>query len=122
MDTFLKIHHDWAYTSVALTLFAAIWTLIGMNVGVVKRKKYFLYPVFAAAGALVVQVFLGISLLLFSNVTAPTMHYFYGFIMLMIIGGVFAYSKSFGKKQYMIFGITALFLFALSIRTIMVVL
>lgn len=122
METLLKIHHDFAYTALMLNVFAGIWTLIGMRVDVVKRKKYFLYPVYIAWGALTLQVFFGISLLLFSTYNAPSMHYFYGFIALMVMGGVFAYSKSFGKKKFLILGIVAIFLAALSIRTIMVVL
>ena len=118
----LKIHHDWAYTAITLNVFAGIWTLIGMKVDVVKRKKYFLYPIYVGGVALVIQAFLGISLLLFTNDVAPSMHYFYGFIILMVIGGIFAYSKSFGKKKYLIFGITALFIAASSIRSILVVL
>lgn len=121
MSTLLKIHHDWAYTAVAINVFAGIWTLIGMKVDVVKRKKYFLYPIYVGWVALAIQALLGISLLLFTTVQAPSMHYFYGFIALMVIGGVFAYSKSFGKKQYIILGCVALFLVALSIRTILVV-
>lgn len=83
----LKIHHDWAYTAITLNVFAGIWTLIGMKVDVVKRKKYFLYPIYVGGVALVIQAFLGISLLLFTNDVAPSMHYFYGFIILMVIGG-----------------------------------
>ena len=110
MEILLKIHHDWAYTAIALNVFAGIWLLIGMNVNVVKWV------------ALAVQALLGISLLLFTNEQAPSMHYFYGFILLMIIGGIFAYSKSFGKNKYLILGIVAIFLAALSIRSILVVL
>ena len=122
METLLKIHHDFAYTALVLNVFAGIWTLIGMNVDVVKKKKYFIYPIYVAFGALTLQVFLGISLLLFTKDQAPSMHYFYGFIALMVMGGICAYSKSFGKKKYLILGIVALFLAALSVRTMMVVL
>jgi hypothetical protein len=122
METLYNIHHDFAYTALVLNVFAGIWTLIGMKVDVVKRKKYFLYPIYIAWGALTIQVFLGVSLLLFTKHQAPSMHYFYGFISLMVMGGVFAYSKSFGKKKYLILGIVAIFLAALSVRTIMVVL
>ncbi len=122
MEILLKIHHDWAYTAIALNVFAGIWLLIGMNVNVVKSKKYFLYPIYVGWVALAVQALLGISLLLFTNEQAPSMHYFYGFILLMIIGGIFAYSKSFGKNKYLILGIVAIFLAALSIRSILVVL
>jgi hypothetical protein len=121
MSTLLKIHHDWAYTAIALNAFAGIWVLIGMNVAVVKRKKYFLYPIYVGWIALAIQALLGIALLMFTTTQAPSMHYFYGFITLMVIGGVFAYSKSFGKKQYIILGCVAIFLGALSVRTFLVV-
>lgn len=122
METLFKIHHDWAYTAIVLNFLAGLWMLIGMNFANLKRKKYFMYPIYVAYGALVLQVFLGVSLLLFTKHQAPSMHYFYGFISLMIVGGIFAYSKSFGKKKYLILGIVAIFLAALSVRTIMVVL
>lgn len=121
MEFVHSIHRDWAYTAIAINAFAGIWTLMGIKVPSLKRKKYFFWPAYVGWIALVIQVALGLIMFSDGTYSAEPQHYFYGFIFLMMIGGLFAYSRSLGAKKALIFGLVALFFAAMAIRAIFAV-
>jgi hypothetical protein len=120
MEFVRKFHEDWAYTAIAINIFAGLWTLLGMRTSLL-RKKYFYWPAYAGWIAILLQVALGIYMFSEGTYSAPAQHYFYGFIFLMMIGGLFAYMRSLGSKKALVFGCVALFFAAMAIRAIFAV-
>lgn len=124
MNELLRFHHDWAYASIAINLFAGILMLISLKFVDLKRRKYFFTPVYFGWLAISVQSLLGISLYMSGEKVDPSkgFHYFYGFIAIMTAGIIYSYSRTLGKKKILIYGISSLFLAGLGIRSAMLVL
>ena len=124
MNELFRFHHDLAYITIVVNIFAGIWMLISLKVKSLQRKKNFYLPVYIGWVTIVLQVFLGVSLYMSGDKVSEGkgFHYFYGFLLFAIATVIWSYRNQLAKHRVLIYGLSSLFMGAMALRSALLVL
>lgn len=104
-------HANWAYVVVGLNLVVGVW-----GIGWVRRSlptpSAFWPLTYAGQGAIAVQAVLGT--VLHQDTPAPTIHVFYGFVVLIAAAVAWAFRSRDEQRNVTIFSAIAIFVAAVS--------
>lgn len=110
-----SLHANWFYVAVISTGLAGLW---GVVLAIMKRPATRLFRIAGAvaAGAMLVQVSLG--LLLYSKGYRPRddFHMFYGFVILFTFAFGYIYRSTMAKRPALYWGLYLLFVMGLGLR------
>lgn len=124
MDEIYRFHHDMAYATIAINLFAGMWMLFSLKYKHLQRNKRFFWPVYLGWITIVIQAFLGVSVYMsgYEVGEGKGFHYFYGFLLFAIATVIWSYRNQLSNKRVLIYGISSLFIGAMGLRTALLVL
>jgi len=111
-----SFHTTWGYVAVALNGLVGIWGVL-----MYKRDeppRAFLWGVWVAIGALVLQVVLGV-LVANTGINPGNQHVFYGVVIVVTFVFAYIYRAQFRKRPTLYYGLLLLFAMGLGIRGIM---
>ena len=111
-----SFHVTWGYVAAALSGVVGLW-----GVFMARREtapRYFLWAVWAAFGALILQIVIGV-ILYSGGINPGNQHVFYGVVIAVTLSFVYIYRSQFRKKPNLYYGLVLLFSMGLAIRGIM---
>jgi hypothetical protein len=109
------LHEVWVWVVLIVTGAVGLW---GLALAALRRRPgpAFTTGIWAATGAMLVQVALG--LLTYAGGTRPEneFHLFYGFLVLFAFAGAYVFRSSLNRRPALAWGLLLLFVMGLGIR------
>ena len=81
--------------------------------------KTWAYVAIVAEAAILLQVFVGVTLQASKDYKAPGFHIFYGFLVFLTIGFAYQYRRQLRTRQELYCGLLGLFIMGLGIRAVL---
>lgn len=114
--TVLDVHSTLAWVVVISNGIAGAWAL-GAHWAAPLRRRELWWFVIAAQSLVFPQIALGVWSMSVDGIEPPTMHTFYGFLLIFAVAILFGYSKTAVRSYlYLLYGFGGLFLMGLGIR------
>jgi len=118
MSALHDFHATWAYVAIAMNGVAGIAALVAWrNPGL--RGRWLWWVLVVAAGAMMLQVMVGVGLQASKDYRAPGFHMFYGFLAFLTVGLAYQARFQLRGRREMLFGLAGLFLMGLGIRAVL---
>ena len=121
METVFKIHRFWGYVSIVVNGLAGLYCLAAWRWQTLRGKPVWVVTI-AAEIAVLVQVALGVALVSGDKGYAksvPRFHMFYGFVIFITVGLLYAYRRQMRGRLEMLYGLGGLFIMGLGIRAVL---
>ena len=121
METVFKIHQFWGYVSIVVNGLAGLYCLAAWKWHSLRGRPVWIVTI-AAEIAVLVQVALGVALVSGDKGYAksvPRFHMFYGFVIFVTVGLLYAYRQQMRGRLEMLYGLGGLFIMGLGIRAVL---
>ncbi len=121
METVFKIHRFWGYVSIVVNGLAGLYCLAAWRWQTLRGKPVWIVTITAEI-AVLVQVALGVALVSGDKGYAksvPRFHMFYGFVIFITVGLLYAYRRQMRGRLEMLYGLGGLFIMGLGIRAVL---
>ena len=121
METVFKIHRFWGYVSIVVNGLAGLYCLAAWRWHALRGKPVWIVTITAEV-AVLVQVALGVALVSGDKGYAksvPRFHMFYGFVIFITVGLLYAYRRQMRGRLEMLYGLGGLFIMGLGIRAVL---
>ena len=121
METVFKIHRFWGYVSIVVNGIAGLYCLAAWKWRSLRGRPVWIVTITAEV-AVLVQVALGVALVSGDKGYAksvPRFHMFYGFVIFITVGLLYAYRQQMRGRLEMLYGLGGLFIMGLGIRAVL---
>lgn len=121
METVFKIHRFWGYVSIVVNGLAGLYCLAAWKWHSLRGRPVWIVTITAEI-AVLVQVALGVALVSGDKGYAksvPRFHMFYGFVIFVTVGLLYAYRQQMRGRLEMLYGLGGLFIMGLGIRAVL---
>ncbi len=121
METVFKIHRFWGYVSIVVNGLAGLYCLAAWKWHSLRGRPVWIVTITAEV-AVLVQVALGVALVSGDKGYAksvPRFHMFYGFVIFVTVGLLYAYRQQMRGRLEMMYGLGGLFIMGLGIRAVL---
>ena len=121
METVFKIHRFWGYVSIVVNGLAGLYCLAAWKWHSLRGRPVWIVTITAEV-AVLVQVALGVALVSGDKGYAksvPRFHMFYGFVIFVTVGLLYAYRQQMRGRLEMLYGLGGLFIMGLGIRAVL---
>ena len=121
METVFKIHRVWGYVSIIVNGLAGLYCLAAWKWHSLRGKPVWIVTITAEIVVLL-QVALGVALVSGDKGYAksvPRFHMFYGFVIFITVGLLYAYRQQMRGRLEMLYGLGGLFIMGLGIRAVL---
>ena len=121
METVFKIHRFWGYVSIVVNGLAGLYCLAAWKWHSLRGRPVWIVTITAEI-AVLVQVALGVALVSGDKGYAksvPRFHMFYGFVIFVTVGLLYAYRQQMRGRLEMMYGLGGLFIMGLGIRAVL---
>ena len=121
METVFKIHRFWGYVSIVVNGLAGLYCLAAWKWHSLRGRPVWIVTITAEV-AVLVQVALGVALVSGDKGYAksvPRFHMFYGFVIFITVGLLYAYRQQMRGRLEMLYGLGGLFIMGLGIRAVL---
>ena len=121
METVFKIHRFWGYVSIVVNGLAGLYCLAAWKWHSLRGRPVWIVTITAEV-AVRVPVALGVALVSGDKGYAksvPRFHMFYGFVIFVTVGLLYAYRQQMRGRLEMMYGLGGLFIMGLGIRAVL---
>ena len=121
METVFNIHRFWGYVSIVVNGLAGLYCLAAWKWHSLRGRPVWIVTITAEI-AVLVQVALGVALVSGDKGYAksvPRFHMFYGFVIFVTVGLLYAYRQQMRGRLEMLYGLGGLFIMGLGIRAVL---
>jgi hypothetical protein len=121
VDTIFRIHRFWGYVSIVANGVAGLYCLAAWKWKGMRGRPVWIVTAIAEV-AILVQVALGVTLVAGDKAYAksvPRFHMFYGFVIFITIGLLYAYRQQMRGRLELLYGLGGLFVMGLGIRAVL---
>jgi len=114
----LDFHKTWAYVAIVANGLVGVGALVAWRVPKLRGRWVWIATIVAEA-AILLQVFVGVTLQASKDYKAPGFHIFYGFLVFLTIGFAYQYRRQLRSRQELYCGLLGLFIMGLGIRAVL---
>ena len=118
MHFLFDFHQTWAYVAIVANGLVGVAALVAWQVPKLRGRWVWIATIVAEA-AILLQVFVGVTLQASKDYKAPGFHIFYGFLVFLTIGFAYQYRRQLRARQELYCGLLGLFIMGLGIRAVL---
>ena len=118
MHYLFDFHKTWAYVAIVANGLVGVAALVAWQVPKLRGRWVWIATIVAEA-AILLQVFVGVTLQASKDYKAPGFHIFYGFLVFLTIGFAYQYRRQLRTRQELYCGLLGLFIMGLGIRAVL---
>jgi hypothetical protein len=118
VHTVFEFHKTWAWVAISANGLVGVAALVAWRVPRLRGRWVWTATIVAMA-AMMIQVFLGVSLQASKQYKAPGFHIFYGFLAFLTVGMAYQYRRQILARRELFCGLLGLFIMGLGIRAVL---
>ncbi len=121
METVFHIHNFWGYVSIGVNAIAGLYCLAAWKWTSLRGRPVWIVTAIAQI-AILIQVAFGVAMVAGDKGYAksvPRFHMFYGFVIFITIGLLYAYRQQMRGRLELLYGLGGLFVMGLGIRAVL---